>query len=235
MIPDKAFYVNPLNIKLDFFRLDKQESRHAIKVLRLVKNIEILLLDGIGGAYIAKIENIDLNNVSGKILKKIYHFGENNFDLNLASGIIKGERFKTIIEKGTELGVNKFYPLLLDRCIKRTINYSRVNKNIISSSKQTKRSIFPILKKTLTLKKFLEKSNDTIIAGIINSKRRLRDIKLQNKKKITIIIGPEGDFSEPEINLMREYKVLFYNIGPRILRSETAAIYSLSILNEKLR
>ena len=235
MIPDKAFYVNPLNIKLDFFQLDKQESRHAIKVLRLEKNVEILLINGIGDAYLAKIKNINSNNVSGQILKKLHHFGENKFDLKLAFAIIKRDRFKMIIEKGTELGVNEFYPLILDRCIKRTINYSQINKNIISSSKQTKRSIFPILNKTLTLKKFLEKSNDTIIAGIINSKRRLRDINLQNKKKITIIIGPEGDFSEPEINLMREYKVLFYNIGPRILRSETAAIYSLSILNEKLR
>ena len=235
MIPDKAFYVNPLNIKLNFFQLDKQESIHASKVLRLVKNVEILLLDGTGNAYLAKIKNIEPNNVSGEILKKIHQLGENKFNLNLAAAIIKRDRFKTIIEKGTELGVNNFYPLLLDRCINRKINYSRINKNIISSSKQTKRSIFPVLNKSLTLKKFLEKSNQTIIAGVINSEIKLQDINFQNSKKITIIIGPEGDFSESEINLMRNHNVLFYNIGPRILRSETAAIYSLSILNEKLR
>ena len=133
MIPDKAFYVNPLNIKLDFFKLDKQESRHASKVLRLVKNVEILLLDGIGNAYLAKIKNIEPNNVSGEILKKTHQLGENKFNLDLAAAIIKRDRFKTIIEKGTELGVNNFYPLLLDRCINRKINYSRINKNIISS------------------------------------------------------------------------------------------------------
>jgi 16S rRNA (uracil1498-N3)-methyltransferase len=235
MNPDKAFYVNPLNIKLDFFQLDKQESRHAIKVLRLVKNIEILLLDGIGDAYLAKIKNIDSNIVSGQILKKLHQFGENKFKLNLASAIIKKDRFKTIIEKGTELGVNEFYPLLLDRCIKRTINYNQISKYIISSSKQTKRSVFPVLNKTLTLKKLLKESKHTIIAGVINSENKLKDINFQNSKKITIIIGPEGDFSKSEVNLMREHNVLFYNIGPRILRSETAALYSLSILNEKLR
>ena len=235
MIPDKAFYVNPLNIKFNFFQLDKQESRHASKVLRLVKDVEILLLDGVGYAYLAKIKNIDSNSVSGEILKKTHQLGENKFNLNLAAAIIKRDRFKTIIEKGTELGVNNFYPLILDRCIKRKINSSRVNKNIISSSKQTKRSVFPVLNTTSTLKNFLEKSNHTIIAGVINSENKLKDFNFENSRKITIIIGPEGDFSEPEINLMKEHNVLFYNIGPRILRSETAAIYSLSILNEKLR
>ena len=98
MIPDKAFYVNPLNIKLDFFKLDKQESRHASKVLRLVKNVEILLLDGIGNAYLAKIKNIELNNVSGEILKKTHQLGENKFNLDLAAAIIKRDRFKTIFK-----------------------------------------------------------------------------------------------------------------------------------------
>ena len=124
MIPAKAFYVNPLNIKFDFFQLDKQESRHASKVLRLVKDVEILLLDGVGCAYLAKIKNINSNSVSGEILKKTHQLGENKFNLNLATAIIKRDRFKTIIEKGTELGVNNFYPLILDRCTKRKINLS---------------------------------------------------------------------------------------------------------------
>jgi 16S rRNA (uracil1498-N3)-methyltransferase len=99
MIPDKAFYVNPLNIKFNFFQLDEQESRHASKVLRLVKDVEILLLDGVGCAYLAKIKKINSNCVSGEILKKTHQLGENKFNLNLAAAIIKRDKFKTIIER----------------------------------------------------------------------------------------------------------------------------------------
>ncbi len=233
MIPDKAFFVNPLNISLDHFQLDEKESKHAIKVLRLVKDDNVFLLDGIGCAYIAKIKNINSKKVSGKILEKLSEYGENKVSLKLASAIIKGDRFKTVIEKGTELGVQEFYPLVLDRCIKRKINYSRIKKNIISSSKQSRRCVFPILNESLDLEDFLNKTKNVIIAGVMNSKTKLENINIKNPKSISIIIGPEGDFSNSEMNLMRKYKVLFYNMGQRRLRAETAAIYSLCILNEK--
>ena len=233
MIPGKSFYVNPCNIKSDFFQLDKQESQHAIKVLKLFKGDDILILDGLGSTYTAKIMEINSNTVKGKIIKSLPNFGENKVKLLVAPAILKNDRFKIIIEKGTELGVNEFHPLLLERSIKKKINYSRFKKIIISSSKQCQRSRFPILKDISTLEQFLKKSNGVIIAGVMNSGNQIDDLVLKSQKEISIIIGPEGDFSNGEKDLMIKYGVYFCDFGQRRLRSETALIYTLSILHNR--
>ena len=229
MTPDKAFYVNPLNVIGSTFQLDKAESNHATRVLRLKKGDEICLLDGAGIGYHAKIKSIE-KNVSGTIKESIPDLGENKCSVNLASGLIKRDRFELMLEKATELGVNKIQPLTLDRCVKKTMNFERSQKIIISSAKQCYRSRFPVLHEPIDIKKLLKNSDGQFISGLIGADKSLS--KLELDKNVTVIIGPEGDFTENEIGQMKNAGVLFFNLGERRLRVETAALNSLAVLNE---
>ena len=231
MIPDKAFYVNPLNVNGSTFQLDKAESNHATRVLRLKQGDEICLLDGAGIGYHAKINSIE-KNVSGTIKESIPDLGENKCSVNLASALIKRDRFELMLEKATELGVNEIQPLTLERCVKKTMNFERSQKIVISSAKQCCRSRFPILHEPIDIKKLLKNSDGQFISGLMGADKSLSELELD--KNITVIIGPEGDFTENEIGQMKNAGVLFFNLGGRRLRAETAALNSLAVLNELL-
>jgi 16S rRNA (uracil1498-N3)-methyltransferase len=227
--PDKAFYVNPLNINGSTFQLDKAESNHATRVLRLKKGDEICLLDGAGIGYHAKIKSIE-KNVSGTIKESIPDLGENKYSVNLASALIKRDRFELMLEKATELGVNEIQPLMLERCVKKTMNFERSQKIVISSAKQCCRSRFPMLHEPIDMKKLLKNSDGQFISGLMGADKSLSELELD--KNVTVIIGPEGDFTENEIGQMKNAGVLFFNLGGRRLRAETAALNSLAVLNE---
>ena len=229
MTPDKAFYVNPLNVNGSTFQLDKAESNHATRVLRLKKGDEICLLNGAGIGYHAKIKSVE-KNVSGTIKESIPDLGENKCSVNLATALIKRDRFELMLEKATELGVNEIQPLMLERCVKKTMNFERSQKIVISSAKQCCRSRFPVLHEPINMKKLLKNSDGQFISGLIGADKSLSELELD--KNVTVIIGPEGDFTENEIGQMKNAGVLFFNLGERRLRAETAALNSLAVLNE---
>ena len=229
MTPDKAYYVNPLTVNGSTFQLDKAESNHATRVLRLKKGDEICLLDGAGIGYHAKIKSIE-KNVSGTIKESIPDLGENKYSVNLASALIKRDRFELMLEKATELGVNEIQPLMLERCVKKTMNFERSQKIVISSAKQCCRSRFPMLHEPIDMKKLLKNSDGQFISGLMGADKSLSELELD--KNVTVIIGPEGDFTENEIGQMKNAGVLFFNLGGRRLRAETAALNSLAVLNE---
>ena len=229
MSPDKAFYVNPLNVNGSTFQLDKAESNHATRVLRLKKGDEICLLNGAGIGYHAKINSIE-KNVSGTIKESIPDLGENKYSVNLASALIKRDRFELMLEKATELGVNEIQPLMLERCVKKTMNFERSQKIVISSAKQCYRSRFPVLHEPIDMKKLLKNPDGQFISGLMGADKSLSELELD--KNVTVIIGPEGDFTENEIGQMKNAGVLFFNLGGRRLRAETAALNSLAVLNE---
>ena len=229
MTPDKAFYVNPLTVNGSTFQLDKAESNHATRVLRLKKGDEICLLNGAGIGYHAKIKSIE-KNVSGTIKESIPDLGENKYSVNLASALIKRDRFELMLEKATELGVNEIQPLMLERCVKKTMNFERSQKIVISSAKQCCRSRFPVLHEPINMKKLLKNSDGQFISGLMGADKSLSELELDNN--VTVIIGPEGDFTENEIGQMKNAGVLFFNLGGRRLRAETAALNSLAVLNE---
>ena len=229
MTPDKAFYVNPLNVNGSTFQLDKAESNHATRVLRLKQGDEICLLDGVGIGYHAKIKSTG-KNVSGIIKESLPDLGENINSVILAPALIKRDRFELMLEKATELGVNKIQPLTLDRCVKKTMNFERSQKIVISSAKQCYRSRFPVLHEPIDMKKLLKNSDGQFISGLMDADKSLSELELD--KNVTVIIGPEGDFTENENGQMKNAGVLFFNLGERRLRAETAALNSLAVLNE---
>ena len=229
----RLFFPESLSLNLKA-KLDKSQSHYVNKVMRVKVN-ETFSLFNEKGEWEAKIKEI-LNgivefNITNQLRQK-----ENSREIWLAFSPIKSNYFNFMIQKATELGVTKFVPIITDRTIVRKINYERVKKIIIEASEQSNRLTVPDIEKAQNLKSFLEKNNNkkvNMIFGDINTKNQKLDSKIKKENKpICIIIGPEGDFTESEREKILNFKsVQSLKINNNILRTETAAISALSIVN----
>ncbi len=137
-----------------------------------------------------------------------------------------------MIQKATELGVTKFLPIIFDRTVVRKINNERLEKIVIEASEQSNRLNVPEIEKAQNLKNFLNSNSMDLIFTDLNSKNKKVDKSKLTDKPICIIIGPEGDFSEAEREEILSFKgVQSLKINENILRSETAVISAISIIN----
>ena len=229
-----AFFLSPNNLHGKLFSLDEKESHHASHVFRLGPGDMISLLDGEGFGYHGIIEKEDDGIICGRIEKTFQHLGENKSRMIIVPALLKRDRFEVLIEKATELGVKEIQPILTERCIKRKINMERCQKIIRSSSKQCQRSHFPIIHEPVEIIDWLSEPKKQCFAGMIGTKDRLTNFKYDKDISVSILIGPEGDFSNQELEQMKTAGVKLFSLGNRRLRAETAAQASLSILNELL-
>ena len=205
-------------------------------MLRIKAGELVWLIDGVGTTYNGVIENILPEKVTG-IIKEVYpKYGEPTCDVFLAIGIIKRARMELAIEKATECGVRAITAVPMDRSIKRSINYGRANKIIRSATKQCARSKFPSFMDANSLQSWLDQLYDgplVVCSGkATNHIGKLHSILPKNLKGLNLVIGPEGDFTEKEISLLKDNKAIFVSLGNRRLRTETAVVSALSIINE---
>ena len=234
-MPDKIFFfVDPNNISDNKFFLKEQESYHLTKVLRKPIGTKIWLTDGIGTVYNGIFNNIQNDVAGGNILEVFPKYGENKIHIDLGVGILKKDKMNFVVEKATECGANKIIPLLLDKCIKRNINLNRLIKISNSAVKQCGRSVLPSISIPHNLEELLNTNSDnSILVCHESGERGIKIIPkiIKNQSKILLLAGPEGDFSQEEIDFLKERKAYFINLGNRRLRSETAVIVALSQIN----
>jgi len=225
----RLYFLENLSLNL-VDKLDKSQSHYILKVMRLKIGDNISLFNK-SGEWEAKILNISNSIVEFKVTQQLRQ-KENSKELWLAFSPIKSNYFNFMIQKATELGVTKFFPIIFDRTVVRKINKERLNKILIESSEQSNRLIVPTIEDLITLDEFLNLNNFELIFTDLNSKNtKINTSKLSNKP-ICIIIGPEGDFSESERQKILSYKgVQPIKINENILRSETAVISAISIVN----
>jgi len=225
----RLYFLENLSLNL-VDKLDKSQSHYILKVMRLKIGDNISLFNK-SGEWEAKILNISNSIVEFKVTQQLRQ-KENSKELWLAFSPIKSNYFNFMIQKATELGVTKFFPIIFDRTVVRKINKERLNKILIESSEQSNRLIVPTIEDPITLDEFLNLNNFELIFTDLNSKNtKINTSKLSNKP-ICIIIGPEGDFSESERQKILSYKgVQPIKINENILRSETAVISAISIVN----
>ena len=160
-MPDfRSFFVDPDKIRNNQFILNKKESHHLSNVLRIKAGELIWLTDGVGTTYNGIIENILPEKVTGTIKEVFPKYGEPTCDIFLAIGIIKRARMELAIEKATECGVRTITTVPMERSIKRSINYKRVNNIIISATKQCARSKFPSFMDAKSLQSWLDQLYD---------------------------------------------------------------------------
>ena len=211
-------------------KLDKDQSHYLSKVMRVKEN-EVFSLFNKEGEWEAKILGISKNIVEFKIIKQLRQ-KEITKELWLAFSPIKSNYQNFMIQKATELGVTKFLPIIFDRTVVRKINKERLEKIVIEASEQSNRINVPLIESAQNLDNFLKMSSMDLIFTDLNSDNKKIDRSKLTDKPICIIIGPEGDFSETEREKILSFKgVQAVKINENILRSETAVISTISILN----
>jgi 16S rRNA (uracil1498-N3)-methyltransferase len=224
----RLFYRESLSLNLTA-TLDKSQSHYVSKVMRIKEN-EVFSLFNSGGEWEAKILAISKSIVEFNVTKQLRQ-KENLKELWLAFSPIKSNYFNFMMQKATELGVTKFLPIIFDRTIVRKINKERLEKVIIEAAEQSNRINVPKIEEPQKLKNFLSNDMDLIFTDLNTSNTKI-DLKKLTTKPTCVIIGPEGDFSEEEREKILKFKwVQPIKINENILRSETAVISALSIIN----
>ena len=211
-------------------KLDKSQSHYVNKVMR-IKVGEVFSLFNVSGEWEAKILTISKSIVEVNITKQLRQ-KENTKELWLAFSPIKSNYFNFMIQKATELGVTKFLPIIFDRTIVRKINKERLEKVIIEAAEQSNRINVPSIEDPQSLKSFLNNKKMDLIFTDLNSQNKKIDLDKLTINPTCVIIGPEGDFSEDEREQILAFKgAQPIKINENILRSETAVISALSIVN----
>ena len=211
-------------------KLDKSQSHYLNKVMRVKEN-EVFSLFNCNGEWEAKVLIISKSIIEFKITKQLRK-KEHTKELWLAFSPIKSNYQNFMIQKATELGVTKFLPIIFDRTMVRKINKERLEKIIVEASEQSNRINVPIIEDAQDLNSFLKNNLMDLIFTDLNSNNNKIDKSKLTDKPVCIIIGPEGDFSEAEREKILTFKgVQPIKINENILRSETAVISTISIIN----
>jgi 16S rRNA (uracil1498-N3)-methyltransferase len=225
----RLFFPESLIINFES-KLDKSQSHYLLKVMR-IENDKPFSLFNSGGEWEAVTTEVTKGIITFKVTKQLRQ-KENIKEIWLAFSPIKSNYQNFMIQKATELGVTKFVPIIFDRSIVRKINHERFKKIIIEACEQSNRINLPDIIKTQTLDKFINSNEVNLIFTDLNSENKKLDKNMFDEKPICILVGPEGDFSEEEREKILKYKsVCSIKINDNILRSETAVISSLSIVN----
>ena len=211
-------------------KLDKSQSHYLSKVMRVKEN-EVFSLFNNNGEWEAKVLSVSKNIIEFKITKQLRK-KDNTKEIWLAFSPIKSNYQNFMIQKATELGVTKFLPIIFDRTVVRKINKERLEKIVIEASEQSNRIHVPIIEDMQNLKRFLKIDTMNLIFTDLNSNNEKIDKSQLTDKPVCIIVGPEGDF----FFFFREDILAFKGVESvyicdNILRSETAVISTISIIN----
>lgn len=216
------------------FTISGKDVHYLINVLRIRQSDELYILDGKGNLYRAEIISINKKKIAVKInnIEKVNT--ESPLQLILVQSILKGEKTDFVIQKATELGVKEIYPVISSRTIvRKTEKHKRWLRIAEEAVKQCGRTEIPVIHEPIPFEEFLKKQDERFKGFIFyeGSKKGLKEILPDEKtSKIYCIMGPEGGFSQDEINMAVSRGFIIAGLGPRILRAETATITALSLL-----
>jgi 16S rRNA (uracil1498-N3)-methyltransferase len=233
----QIFYAPDING--DTYALDEKESKHLIRVLRMIKGADVRLIDGKGNLYEGIISIPGQNKCTIVITGKVRDFEKRNYRLHIAISPLKNpERFEWFIEKSVEIGIDEITPLICKNTEKPGIKSERVNNLIISAMKQSLKATKTVLNEPSSFKDFISMDLKGIlmIANCNDSIKRSRisDVYSKNENAI-ILIGPEGDFSKEEIYSAINREFVPVHLGLSRLRTETAGIaacHSIYFINQ---
>ena len=225
----------PDKIQSDLSSHLPKEQTHYIKDVMRLKIGDKLSIFNISGEWNAIIQSYEKKGARIKVMKKVRE-KENDKNIWLAFSPIKQNPLNFIIQKGTELGIQKFIPILTERSMVREINIERIKKIIVEASEQSNRISVPEINSPKSLKDFLlqfPKNGYLIFCDINSDKNSLKKIlEKKNNTPLCILIGPEGDFSEHERKMIIEQTQTFsISLAKNILKAETAALSAIAIVN----
>lgn len=239
------FFVNEGNIDSGSIVVTGEDVNHIRKVLRLNTGDRIILCDGNGNDYLARIEKFQPDSIVTGIISIERSGTEPPIEVTLFQGIPKSDKMDFIIQKSVELGVRRVVPVITERTVIK-INGTKDAENKIArwrrisleAAKQCNRGVVPQVDYPVNFKEALELSREVQVGIIPYEKEHGTSLKNCLKKgnitSVAVMIGPEGGFSEEEIQGALLSGLTPVTLGPRILRTETAAVAVLSILMYEL-
>lgn len=233
----QLFYNPDIDETTENFSFDKEESKHIIKVLRKKDSDILHVTNGLGLLFETEI-TLASDTKCIVSVRSIQKSPEPKFRLHLAVAPTKmNDRFEWFLEKATEIGIQEITPIICDRSERKVINLDRFEKIILSAMKQSNETYFPKLNDAVSFKDFMKQKNEGLlfIAHCEETDKKSLKETLKPNENVTLLIGPEGDFSEKEIALAIENKYQPVTLGNTRLRTETAAVvacHSVVFFNE---
>jgi 16S rRNA (uracil1498-N3)-methyltransferase len=234
----QLFYNPTITESTAIFSFDKEESKHIIKVLRKKDTDILFVTNGLGFLFKTEITLASDSKCTVKIIS-FEKAAPSKFRLHLAVAPTKmNDRYEWFLEKATEIGIQEITPIICDRSERKAINNERFDKILLTAMKQSNELYLPKLNPTITFKEFVKLKNEDVklIAHCEETDKKTLKSVLKPNENITMLIGPEGDFSEKEIALALENNFTAVSLGNTRLRTETAAIvacHSVVFVNEE--
>jgi len=229
----RLFYNKDLSQDNSIVIINREESKHIVKVLRKKVGDTIYITNGKGILFTTKIDIINKNNIELKIINSKKE-SKSKFHINIAVAPTKNnDRIEWFVEKSTEIGIHTISTVLCEKSERKKIKIDRLEKITVSAMKQSLQLHKPIIEELISFEEFIKNcsSEDKFIAHCKETKKIfLNNCKLKSKT-ITVLIGPEGGFSENEIGLAEKHGFISVSLGNNRLRTETAAIAATQILS----
>ncbi|MBI4847109.1 MAG: 16S rRNA (uracil(1498)-N(3))-methyltransferase [Nitrospirae bacterium] len=247
-------FLSPEKLFGEKIMIDGEQARYLSLVLRVKPGEQLVIFDGSGHKYFCKVLLVHKKEVVVEKIKKEPYSAESPVHISLAQGLPKSDKMDFIVQKATELGVNKIIPLITERSqVKHTEKIERWRKIALSASQQCGREQIPEIDGPVEFGEFirntpltpldrgecnppLEKGNCRIIFSEEQRERNLKKILtgFKDTKNITLLIGPEGGFTREEVSSAVEKGFIEASLGRRILRTETAPLTAISIIQYEL-
>ena len=238
------FFVSPGSIACDLVSFDPAQARQLRSVLRLRPGARVIVLDNTGFEYEVELTAIDRDAVSGRVCARQASMAEPRLSLTLYQSPIKGDRFEWVLQKGTELGVSTFVPLLAERTILRGDRIekkrSRRVRILREAAEQSGRGRLPHLAAPLPFAQACRESaqgHDIAILPWVGAREkslstvlRAQQAQRMPAERVALLIGPEGGFTQAEVALAEACGVRVVTMGPRTLRAETAGVAAAAIV-----
>jgi len=244
------FYLPPDQCHRDPLTLSERDAHHALTVLRIRPLERVVVLNGAGDELLCEVRTADRRTVALKVLQKT-RSPPPPCPVTLAQAVSKGKAMELIVQKATELGARRIVPILSARTVAHVSSEGASNKlekwqtTAVEALKQCGCAWLPRIDAPVAPQAFLargEKFELSLIASLQNDARHPREhfdsVRSERKRppnSVCVWVGPEGDFTPAEINAVRAAGALPITLGPLVLRSETAAIYCLSVINYELQ
>jgi len=212
--------------------LSKEHTHYVANVMRLKRGSNLNFFNK-DGEWLSEIIFLDRDRIEVKFLNKVKESSKLS-NIELAICLVKKSPMEIILQKATELGVSKIIPIVSERTEVKEINFERANKIVIEATEQSNQLIPPQISEVTKLKDFLKNldSSSKLLFADVNSKDNLKSKVLEEAKTLSVLIGPEGDFSPSERELiLANSRVVSFTISKNILRSDTAVISAISLIN----
>ena len=233
----QLFYNSDIKHGDTTFIFDKDESKHIVKVLRKKESDKIFITNGLGFLFESEIILASEKKCEVKIIKETFQEPDKFYTHIAVAPTKMNDRMEWFLEKATEIGIHEITPIICDHSERKVFKIDRAEKIIQAAMKQSLHFYLPKINEPITLSEFVKKEFDgqKFIAHCEETEKKSFQKEVLKNGKITILIGPEGDFSIKEINLARANQFIPVTLGNTRLRTETAALaacHTIALLNE---